>query len=173
MEQVEQAWKLMEEDSDRIFRMLETYTPQAINQQPAPGKWSALQVLFHLNSSESLSLAYMQKKSLGGNRIPRANVSSAVRSMALNTALKYFKWKKPQLLPDPPPELNLEEVRQSWKATRKQLYEFLRNLPPDMLQRQIYRHPAAGRMNAIQALSFMHEHFKHHEKQLLSALKQN
>src|SRR5215217_7628607 len=134
--------------------------------RPANDKWSILQILFHLNSSESNSVKYIRKKSQGGSSIPKSSFISSLKSFVLSAALRFLKWKKPAVLPDPPENLSTSEVINTWNETRIQLKQLLEKLPDDMLDRNIFRHPAAGRINMKDALKFMQDHFDHHLKQI-------
>ncbi|MFI5134331.1 MAG: DinB family protein [Chitinophagales bacterium] len=155
----------------QLVQQLSTLDDSVLHYRPANKKWSIVQIIFHLNSSESNSVKYISKKSQGGTSVPKSTVFSSVRSFMLTGALQYFKWKKPAVLPDPPDKLNTKEVMKSWEETRMQLKQLLEKLPDDMLGRNIFRHPATGRMNMSHALTFMQEHFDHHLKQIEERIK--
>jgi uncharacterized damage-inducible protein DinB len=159
-------FRKLEESKQQLLTLLGSADKAVLGYRPADQKWSIVQILFHLNSSERISLKYMQKKSQGGRSVPKSTPLNAFRSFALNSALRYFSWKKPSILPEPPADLNYDEVVSSWNQTRVELRQFLEDLPAEMYGRTIFRHPAAGRMNLQHALSFMQEHFDHHLKQI-------
>lgn len=151
---------------EELLSQLETVEESILHFRPETEKWSIVQILFHLNSSESISTKYMAKKSQGGASVPKTTALSHLRIFALKTALRNFTWKKPAVLPDPPEQLHLQEVLQTWNETRHHLKTLLEQLPDDVLNRNIFRHPSAGRMNASHALTFMQEHFYHHLPQI-------
>ncbi|MBS1658374.1 MAG: DinB family protein [Bacteroidetes bacterium] len=161
-----QQFEKLELSKRQILSQISSLDPSVLHYRPAYKKWSIVQILFHLNSSESISLKYMQKKSQGGTSVPKSTPVNALRSFILTAALRTLKWKRPAVLPEPPDQPDLNEVLQSWNETRRQLKQLLQNLPDDMMNRNIFRHPAAGRMNISHALTFMQEHTDHHLKQI-------
>jgi hypothetical protein len=156
----------LEATRQQLLHRLATLDDSTLHYRPANKKWSIVQIIFHLNHSENSSVKYIAKKSQGGNSVPKSNFITSVRSTLLSTALQYLKWKKPAVLPDPPENLDAKEVMRSWDETRVLLKQLLEQLPNDMHGREIFRHPLAGRMNMIHALTFMQEHFNHHLKQI-------
>jgi len=156
----------LEQSKHQLLDQLAALDTSVLHFHPAHKKWSIAQIIFHLNSSESNSVNYIAKKSQGGTSIPKSSYLNSLRSFLLTTALKYLKWKKPAALPDPPENLDIIRAIESWNETRVRLKELIEKLPDDMLTRNIFRHPAAGRMNMNHALTFMQEHFNHHLKQI-------
>jgi hypothetical protein len=163
---VYQQFEKLEQSKNQLLNRLASINPSVLQFYPAKDKWSIIQIIFHLNSSESNSVKYMSKKSLGGSSVPKSTMMTSLKSLLLSTALRFFKWKKPVVLPDPPGNLYSNEVMNSWNGTRIQLKQLLEQLSEDMLNRNIFRHPTAGRMNISHALTFMQEHFDHHLKQI-------
>ena len=161
------------EDSKReLLKELAPLEDTILHYKPSKEKWSIIQIIFHLNSSENGSVKYISKKSLGGTAVPKASSISSIKSYLLTKALRNLTWKKPAILPDPPEQLVTSDMLKQWDETRIGMKQLLDKLPEEMLDRQIYRHPFGGRMNMKQALTFMQEHFNHHLKQV-EALKQN
>jgi hypothetical protein len=144
----------LEATRQQLLHQLAALDDSVLYHRPADHKWSILQIIFHLNDSESSSVKYIAKKSRGGISVPKSNFITSVRSSLLSTALQYLKWKKPAVLPDPPENLNAKEMMKSWDETRVHLRQLLEQLPEDMHGREIFRHPIAGRMNMRHALTF-------------------
>ena len=161
----------LEASRQQLIRRLATLDDSVLHYRPQNLKWSIVQIIFHLNHSENSSVKYITKKSQGGTSVPKSNLITSVRSSLLSTALQYLKWKKPAVLPDPPENLDTNEMMKSWDETRVHLKQLLEQLPEDMLDREIFRHPVAGRMNMHHALTFMQEHFDHHLKQIEERIK--
>ncbi|MEP7127632.1 MAG: DinB family protein [Chitinophagales bacterium] len=135
--------------------------------KPDPDKWSVNQVLNHLQFSERVSIAYASKKMQGGKSVRKTGLVATVRSEALSLLLRSgFKWKAPAVLAAASENLPFEEVHQRWNETRVQMKSFLENLPEDLIIREIYKHPRAGRLNAIQMMQFFQDHFNHHLPQI-------
>src|SRR4030095_10908334 len=146
------------EDSKReLLKQLAQLDETILHYKPSKEKWSIIQIIFHLNSSESGSVKYIGKKSLGGTAVPKSSLISSIKSYLLTSALRNFTWKKPAILPDPPEKLVTGDMMKQWDDTRIGMKQLLDAVPEEMLDRQIYRHPLGGRMNVKQALTFMQE----------------
>jgi len=161
----------LEETRQQLLHQLVLFDDSVLHYRGEKKKWSVVQIMFHLNSSECNSVKYITKKSQGGTSVPKSTFISSFKSFLLTTALQYLKWKRPAVLPEPPENLDSKEVIKSWNETRLQLKQLLEKLPEDMLNREIFRHPAAGRMNMSHALTFMQDHFDHHLKQIDERIK--
>ncbi|MBK9730749.1 MAG: DinB family protein [Chitinophagaceae bacterium] len=135
--------------------------------KPNADKWSVNQVLNHLQFSERASITYATKKMQGGKSVHKTGLSATVRSEALSLFLRSgYKWKAPAVLAAASENLPFEEVLQRWNETRVQMKSFLENLPEDLISREIYKHPRAGRLNVIQMMQFFQDHFNHHLPQI-------
>ncbi|MCY7408855.1 MAG: DinB family protein [Chitinophagales bacterium] len=156
----------MEEARLQLYSRINAADKNLLQRKPKEGKWNTLQIIFHMNSSEEKSVAYISKKILSGNSIPKTGLSSSLKSLLLTIALKYFKFKKPAMLPDPPEDLEVKNVLEKWSETRNQLSQLIISLPEDLIDREIFKHPRAGKMNMYQALKFMDDHVNHHLKQV-------
>jgi hypothetical protein len=82
-----------------------------------------------------------------------------------------FKYKAPKVLGDMPASVDYPEIVIKWNDTRKKLKELITQLPEDMLSKNIFKQPAAGRLNIYQMIDFMQAHFNRHQKQVNSILK--
>ena len=78
-----------------------------------------------------------------------------------------FKFKAPGYLVDHTPNsMPLTDLVQRWNAEREKLRTFLEEIKDEDLHKLVYKHPVAGRLNVLQALDFMIEHFHHHLPQI-------
>ena len=53
-----------------------------------------------------------------------------------------------------------------WSGMAKKIDEFVENLDEDYYERQVFKHPYAGRLNLYQTLEFLANHYHHHQHQL-------
>lgn len=151
----------------KLLAELRLLRKEVLTFKPAADKWSVNQVLYHLHLAESGSVAYASKKMLGGNAIKKTGAAASIRSSMLSLLLRSgYKWKAPAILGSAPEELDFEEVVQRWDDSRARLKSFLENLPDSMLEREIYKHPRAGRLNAEHMVQFFRDHFEHHLAQI-------
>lgn len=78
-----------------------------------------------------------------------------------------FKFKAPSYLVEHTPTSEpLADLSQRWNAERGKLRKFLEEIKDEDLYKLVYKHPVAGRLNVLQALDFMIEHFHHHLPQI-------
>jgi uncharacterized damage-inducible protein DinB len=133
-----------------------------------PGKWSINQILVHLILAEQLSLRYIKKKSLGIESAGNTNIIDDVKYLLLKLSQRLpVKYKAPKVLGEDPPEsLPLQEVIQRWNDSRNELKAFLETLSAEHLDKKIYKHAVAGRLNILHALDFFNEHLIHHWPQI-------
>jgi hypothetical protein len=149
-----------------LLERLSPHGDAAANRQPARG-WSAAQVLFHVVTVEELSLGYVRKKMLAGSALPRAGWGSRLRCAAVQAVLASpLRRKAPPATAEVPAYQDLQACGQRWEAVRRGWHELLQGLPPELLDREIYRHPFAGRLGMRDTLRFLQAHLDHHARQI-------
>ena len=82
-----------------------------------------------------------------------------------------YKFKAPKILGDVPENLHYQEVITNWNETRRQLQSLVETIPDDLIDREVYRHPRAGRLNLTQMVTFFQDHFDHHASQVKRLIK--
>lgn len=138
---------------------------------PAPGKWSATQVVHHLFFVESNIVSYVQKKLHADEVLPKVGLVTRLKALFVRLMLRLpgFKFKAPKgvaTLTDSGEVPSLPELRQEWQATRRQLERVLNEYPGRQLNRAVFPHPRSGRITILQVLEFLHDHVLHHQQQL-------
>ncbi len=169
-----QRLQTLDRELDELFDDLAQYAPEALNQAPAPGGWSAMQALHHLLLSERYSLQYCEKKLSHRPKLPRAGVLAWWRVQYVRFyLLSPIKVKAPAMIDTPalPATDTLPSVAAQYRAQRAAMATFLDNLPAEYADKEVYRHPFAGRMSVAGMLSFFGAHFTHHRRQLYRALR--
>ncbi|WP_306639683.1 DinB family protein [Sanyastnella coralliicola] len=166
-DQIKQRWSGMEMQKTQFLSNLEGWSEEELHWAPE-GEWNAIQIADHIMTSEYGTLGYLMKKTQApASDIPVAGSDSAEGSSGLNEALKSDKqWKAPPVLPDPKDEMNFNEMAGKWSHIRGKMRSFLDELNEDYYDKQIFRHPFAGRMNLEQTLGFLEHHIEHHVHQL-------
>lgn len=162
----------LDQDLELLFQGLAEYQYQDLNKPPAPGKWSATQVMHHLMLAESLSLKYCQKKLSFQPILKKAGFLAFIRKIVLESYLRTpLKWKAPKGLETPflPAEDSLDNVMEQWRTQRSQLKQFIEQLPAQYLDKEVYKHPFGGRLSWDGMLDFFDAHFKHHLPQIKRA----
>ncbi|MFZ2900625.1 MAG: DinB family protein [Saprospiraceae bacterium] len=163
----------LEQERMELFDLLRVRGDEELNQTPGPGKWSAIQVMHHLIISEELSLKYVRKKLSFNPALQKAGFSEKFRRMLLKIYLGLpFKFKAPKGVNDEalPSHVSFSETAQRWDAIRSDLAGFLEGVPRDLFDKELYKHPAAGKMTLNGMLDFYLAHFRRHREQIIRML---
>lgn len=166
------AFNKLEASRQALLKKVEACDENIRNYKPAPEKWSVTQICYHLHLSEIQSIRYVKKKMLGGVALKKTGIAADVRYSVLKlTLLSNYKFKAPKILGDVPENLHYQEVITNWNETRRQLQSLVETIPDDLIDREVYRHPRAGRLNLTQMVTFFQDHFDHHASQVKRLIK--
>jgi len=162
----------------RLLNELANYDDNILNRKPANGGWSALQTAQHLVLSEELSFAYVQKKlgfaKEGKADFKRADWRSSWRLLKVRLIFMLpLKVKAPANLDTDklPDYISLAHTRERWTAIRSQWNVFFNNLPDELADKAVFRHPLAGKMSWGSMCHFFIIHLNRHLNQIRRALK--
>lgn len=164
---------VMDKELDQLFAELDHYSSEQLNRPPASESWSVTQVLNHLLLSEKYSLQYCEKKLSFEPSLPKAGLAAAARALFVKWYLFFpFKVKAPALISTSalPKEDDLANIKTQYQTQRQLLRTFLEQLEENYLDREVYKHPFAGRLSFPGMFGFMTAHFRHHRKQIYRAL---
>jgi len=167
------AYKKLEDSRQQLLNELSNVPAEKLQTSPAPGKWSVAQVFYHLNKAESLSVQYINKKKLDVKNLQKTGFKEWLRLLIVKLGfLSPIKFKAPvNLLGDVPEKVSYTEIVGQWNDTRKRLIQALEDMPEDLLKKNVFKQPAAGRVNIYQMIEFMQFHFNRHSVQALNAAK--
>lgn len=161
---INEKLKQLNEDTDKIYASLEGLDSEKL--KDTSYGWSILQVLSHLNSAETASLKYMQKKIQAGDKMADSGATNSLRMWLCNGLLKSsLKWKAPSYIADPP-QYEYEEVKSIWAETRASIQQFVDEYPEQWLNKLVYKHPMGGRQNLDRAVDSFLFHQIHHTHQI-------
>jgi hypothetical protein len=142
-----------------------------LNRPRADGGWSALQVLHHVITAEEGTRRYISKKMLAGSDLPRADVTSRLRLLALQAAMASpFRFKAPAVTAVVPPEIDPEQLCTRWEGVRTDWRTLLEGFPEELLDRMVFRHVLVGLMGLVDTLAFLQSHLDHHGRQVARLL---
>lgn len=156
-----------------LLKKLQKYSDEDLNWKPSEGEWSVMQVLQHLMLAEGYAVQYIQKKLSFTPELKKAGVMTSFRSFLVKVSLRYpFKIKAPDAVNEQLPDhSSFWDVAKQWKQQRIELKSYLDGLPEDTLNRELYKHPAVGKLSAKGMFSFFDLHFDRHQKQINRILK--
>ncbi len=164
--------ELIEKERKTLLEKLAGFDDEKLNEKPKPDKWSVLQVMNHLIKSEKLSVVYIKRKVNGNSDLKRTSFKSKINAFLLRIGLLLpLKLKAPANVSDLPDYDTFENVKANWDKTREMFLSIIIEMPDEMLEKDVFKHPSIGEMNIVGAVDFFDSHFKHHRKQIYSLLK--
>lgn len=156
-----------------FFEELKDYSDDTLNRKPDEDAWSVLQVMDHLIQSESISLQAAKRTIAVPDKLQNAGIGHFFRYRLLRFYLRSpMKFQAPDSVGT---SVLLErgsfwEVARRWRRNREELYQFIRELPADLNNKQIFYHPRAGGLTTTALLDFFQDHFERHKKQIYRIL---
>jgi hypothetical protein len=166
----------LESDRINLLSELSSFSEDQLQQIPSPGKWSILYTLTHILTAERMSLIYMKKKSLGVNEVDNSGIVEELKFRFLQASqrLPMLKFKAPKAVVEHTPiSISFATLKTQWEKSRQDLYAFLESIEEKNVRKKIYKHVIVGRLDAIQGVGFLREHFIHHlprlKKQITAA----
>ena len=164
---LESLFNLMEADRQKLVGRLSKLSTEQLNHSKS-GKWSINQIMAHLMTAEKLSLQYMTKKIQGIHETENTGVVEELKMIALKISQRLpFKFKAPKAVVEfTPANTDSHKLNADWNSIRKELKDFLEKFPNDQVDKKVYRHVVAGRLNIKHALIFFREHYIHHLPQI-------
>lgn len=175
-DQILDHWRRYEEQVEAFMNALEPFSDEVLNAVPADGGWSALQALHHLIVIEELGLKYTQKKLQHDPNPENIGMSHRMRSMLLQIYLRLpFAFKAPPVVSGEalPEHSTRADTAARWRQIRGDWRQFFEQLPEELLDKAVFKHPRAGRMGWLDLIAFYQTHFERHRKQALRAANQS
>lgn len=171
--QLEVQYLKLEESRNQLLNDLEGLDEELLNTAPAEGKWSVNQIIAHLIQVEQLTNSYIQRKIQTQEPLEFSSIRHTFRSLLLKLALNSgMKFKAPESVANVPATSNLSSLRTQWDTSRYHLEDTLTELPRELMNKCLFKHPYAGPLSIIQTMSFLQDHFNHHARQI-SQLRQH
>lgn len=159
----------LDHDLRLLFKELQVYTDDQLNRSPAPDKWSVIQVMHHLMLSEQLSHRYVVKKLSFEPELKKAGIQAKGREWLVRSYLASpLKRKAPPMIAreNLPAFASFWDTVKKWKTQRLELRDYLEDLDGNMMDKEIYKHPFAGRLSLPGMLRFFNAHFRRHRRQI-------
>jgi uncharacterized damage-inducible protein DinB len=157
---------------ENFLKKISKLNHEQLNRIPANGGWSAGQVLYHVAFAESGTILVIQKN-LAENKVRlSSDLMSVVRNVMLVLTLKSpLKFKAPKVVSKVPETTTYDELKTYFDKNSVAFKKILEQLPAELEDKFIFKHPIGGLFNITQTLNFTREHYLHHERQLDASLK--
>ena len=162
----------MENERVAVLNELKTNPADKLVQKPDSGAWSVAEVVMHMVTAEGGALAYMRKKlEYGGHK--RSSFGAAIKQRLLNLAISVpIKYKAPKVADIKPGEsVSFDEASARWDEVRAGLIKEYQAMDDETVGHELFKHPAAGKMNVLQSVRFMRQHMNRHIKQMHNTIK--
>ncbi|MEM9665591.1 MAG: DinB family protein [Bacteroidota bacterium] len=162
---------------DRLDRLrasllaeVQAVPPSARTWRPAPGTWSALEIVEHLVLAEEEVLGDLQDPASqpAQTRTARHWVGFALVLGVLASPIR-VRIPSPGMQPTGAWMLGPLETR--WDTHHRRLRTFVEHARPHDLRRPIFAHPVAGPLSPRQALWMLEVHLRLHHRQLRRRLR--
>ena len=155
----------LDEEREKMYEAVEHLSEKELHDHSYG--WSIIQVFVHLHEAEVGSVLYMRKKMQAGSRMKDYAFGNRLR-MSLSKAFlqSSIKWKAPKYIAQPEGTHSLQEVQEMWAKTRDLTKTYVKEYPDELLNKAVYKHPFAGRLDLVNAIDSMTYHQRHHMHQL-------
>jgi hypothetical protein len=161
LRQLERRIDRLERQRAALLRELGAMTPGRLVFHPAPGSWSALDLVEHL--------VVVEEEVLRGipDRPPTRSLADSARA-AMVLPLLYLSFARGVRLRAPTPAIlpvggsSLAQLEARWTRARANLRAVLQLMGPEDLPRPFLRHPVVGWLTTLEGLGFIERHVVHH-----------
>ena len=163
----------MESERKAIIAKMKLNAVEILDQKPAPNAWSVTEAIMHLVVAETGALKYMNKKlEYGGHQ--KASFSAGVKQRFLNLAVALpFKYKAPKVAQiQEGSNISFEDADKQWIEIRAALRDRYLGLDEAIIDHELFKHPAAGKLSIMQSVRFMRQHMNRHIKQMNDTINQ-
>lgn len=158
-----------QKEVEQLLKELAASNDAILNMAAIDGGWSAIQTVHHLILVEEYALQYVEKKLSFNPTLPKTDFNTRLRSASLWFYLNLpFKFKAPTAVAEEnlPGFTTFALSRERWLDIRQKWTVFLEQLPEELLDKAVYRHPFVGRLDWPGMLRFFRYHFERHRKQI-------
>ncbi|WP_299824525.1 DinB family protein [uncultured Pontibacter sp.] len=157
----------LEKSRNLLLDELEGLDDELLNTPPAAGKWSINQIVYHMIQVEKVTAGYVNNKLQKQENLGNSSFANGFKAILLKLALRSGrKYKAPAMVAEVPETAALHKLRQQWDDTRFNLEDVLNEVPANLMDKCLFKHPYVGPLSINQTLSFLQDHFTHHERQI-------
>ena len=162
-----QAFDRLEKQRQEIQAFCKEFSDEQLRFKPETDSWSMLQVLRHLVTAESQSVKLIKRKMSRADELPNVNMQARGRALLLKIALALpLKFKAPKIAEVQEEAPDFEKLLNEWTQVRNDFHALLSETGDENYAKTVYQHPRAGYLTLKQAIEFMEDHIRHHQKQI-------
>ena len=170
--QLEKKFLQLEAERKNLFNDLKNYSDEIINKKPSPEKWSLSEVIAHLITAEEMSLKYLSKKIQDTSKEKPETLKGKYRWLLVQIVFAFnIKFKAPEIVEPKMGYQSLAALETKWSEVRNLTLQVLQKLSDEELNKTLWKHALAGKMNLHHMVQFFGVHFNHHKKQIDRTLK--
>ena len=170
--QLVKKYEAIDAIKQRYLKRVSSVSLEKLNAIPANGGWSLGQVLFHVAYAESGTVLVINRNLAEDKVKLKSNISAIVRHLLLVAFLRSpFKAKAPKGVSKVPESITHDEISKYFDKNTTDFKKILADLPTELENKFIFKHPVGGLFNIEHTLDFVREHYLHHEMQLNALLK--
>jgi hypothetical protein len=157
----------LEADRKNLFNDLKKHSDELLNKKPRPGAWSVAEVLAHMMAAEEYSLKYLQKKVINTAESGEESLKNKWRWLLVQAVFTFnIKFKSPDLVEPKIGFTTLAELDNRWTATRNETTKIISTLSDKEMNKTLWKHAVAGKMNLHHMVQFFGIHYGRHRKQI-------
>ena len=172
---LEKEFQQLEDERKKLFAELKNYSEEMLNKYPKPEAWSVAEVIAHIITAEEMSLKYLMKKTQDTSREGGETFNHKLRWLLVNVVFSFnIKYKAPEIVEPKRGYQPLANLEMQWIKIRLQTLSVLDKLSDDELNKTLWKHAVAGKLNLHHMVQFFGVHFRRHKKQIertLAAVK--
>ncbi len=170
--QLQKKFNQLEEDRKKLFNELKSYSDDVINKKPSPEKWSVSEVIAHLITAEEMSLKYFSKKIQDTSKEKSEGFKHKYRWLLVQIVFTFnIKFKAPEIVEPKMGYQSLANLEAKWWEVRNHTLQVLQKLSDEEVNKTLWKHALAGKMNLHHMVQFFGVHYNRHKKQIERTLE--
>lgn len=156
----------LERQRRSVLVLVEGWSEDRLRLRPAPGAWSAVEVLDHLVKVEEALVASVRSRLGAGIAVGAPErVRAAMVRWVMRSPMR-VRLPAGASVVTPTAEARAGQVLARWAAVREELGTLAGSLTPVQCRGGVFTHPVSGAMTFAMALGFVSAHLSHHGWQL-------
>ncbi len=174
MSKYQSTLEKLNRELESLLTHLSSFPSEKLQERPAPGAWSVVEVMQHLMLAERLSVGYVRKKIQYPHGLKKPGLENRIRLLMLRFFLEVpIKFKAPAIVSEQKfsNDVDFDTLAKKWREIRVELGKLLDEIPPELEKTNIYKHAVAGRLTLAGMFRFFTGHFRRHRKQIERTLK--